>query len=248
MLDDPFAQGTAYGLKAQLDEAGFETVAEEVYPPDQTDFAAIAATVADADADLFVGGTQFEDSIGLIRAFQERCGDVVSRWDGHVAKYMGDGVVAYFGWPQAHEDDAVLASIALLADVQVATLELHDRLRSLGCPRRPLSLLADALSDVLADALELVGVTMPYPPASLVLAWARRRRFARLPEPLRTQLGPLAFVLDVELTPERRLAREDPQVIRENLDLRGFHLQFPPSIAGDPLHEDMFGKGWGTDA
>jgi branched-chain amino acid transport system substrate-binding protein len=71
VLDDPFAQGTAYGLKTQLEEAGFETVADEVYPPEQTDFAAIAAGVADSDADLFVGGTQFEDSIGLIRAFQE---------------------------------------------------------------------------------------------------------------------------------------------------------------------------------
>jgi branched-chain amino acid transport system substrate-binding protein len=71
VLDDPFAQGTAYGLKAQLEEAGFETVVDEVYPPEQTDFAAIAARVADADADLFVGGTQFEDSVGMIRAFQE---------------------------------------------------------------------------------------------------------------------------------------------------------------------------------
>jgi branched-chain amino acid transport system substrate-binding protein len=71
VLDDPFAQGTAYGLKTQLEDAGFETVADEVYPPDQTDFAAIAARVADSNAELFVGGTQFEDSVGLIRAFQE---------------------------------------------------------------------------------------------------------------------------------------------------------------------------------
>ena len=71
VLDDPFAQGTAYGLKTQLEDAGFETVADEVYPPDQTDFAAIAARVADTNAEMFVGGTQFEDSVGLIRAFQE---------------------------------------------------------------------------------------------------------------------------------------------------------------------------------
>ena len=31
---------------------------------------------------------------------------MVERWGGHVAKYMGDGVLAYFGWPQAHEDEA----------------------------------------------------------------------------------------------------------------------------------------------
>lgn len=72
---------------------------------------------------------------------------------------------------------------------------------------------------------------------------AERDDFARLPEPLRTQLGPLAFVLDVALTPERKLAREDAAVVRENLALRGFHLQFPPSMATDPMSED-----WGTDA
>ena len=72
---------------------------------------------------------------------------------------------------------------------------------------------------------------------------AEREGFARLPEPLRTRLGPLSFVLEVELTPERKLAREDPAAVRESLALRGFHLQFPPSAAEDPMQE-----GWGTDA
>ncbi|MGN6513352.1 MAG: YcgL domain-containing protein [Lysobacteraceae bacterium] len=72
---------------------------------------------------------------------------------------------------------------------------------------------------------------------------ARRDDFASVPEPLRASLGPLHHVLDVELTPGRRLAREDAATVRGNLAARGFHLQFPPSQAGDPLHED-----WGTDA
>ena len=72
---------------------------------------------------------------------------------------------------------------------------------------------------------------------------AARDDFSRLPEPLRTQLGPLQFVLDVALTPERRLARENPQEVRENLAARGFHLQFPPTPGVDPMSED-----WGTDA
>ncbi len=71
---------------------------------------------------------------------------------------------------------------------------------------------------------------------------AARDDVARLPEPLRTQLGPLQFVLEVDLAPGRRLAQQDPEVVRTNLAMRGFHLQFPPTMA-DPMTED-----WGTDA
>jgi uncharacterized protein YcgL (UPF0745 family) len=60
---------------------------------------------------------------------------------------------------------------------------------------------------------------------------AARDDFERLPGPLREQLGALSFVLDVALTPGRKLARENADVVRENLVTRGFHLQFPP-----PLH------------
>lgn len=70
-LDDPFAQGTAYGLKAKLEAAGIETVEDQVYPPGTTGFTAIAAPIADKDPDIVVGGTQFEDSVGLVRAFQD---------------------------------------------------------------------------------------------------------------------------------------------------------------------------------
>ncbi|MCD9027244.1 YcgL domain-containing protein [Luteimonas sp. BDR2-5] len=72
---------------------------------------------------------------------------------------------------------------------------------------------------------------------------AARDDFDALPEPLRTQLGPLRFVLDVALAPGRRLAREDAARVRANLDAQRFHLQMPPRAALDPLSED-----WGTDA
>ena len=71
---------------------------------------------------------------------------------------------------------------------------------------------------------------------------AVRDDFTRLPEPLRTQLGALQFVLEVALTAERKLAREDAATVRDNLATRGFHLQVPPSLAQDPMTED-----WGTD-
>ena len=70
-MDDPFAQGTAYGLRDQLEEAGVEVVVDQVYPPNATDFDAIAASIADADPDLVVGGTQYQDAVNLIIALQQ---------------------------------------------------------------------------------------------------------------------------------------------------------------------------------
>jgi class 3 adenylate cyclase len=47
-----------------------------------------------------------EDLREVVHAYQACVAAVVERFEGHVAKFMGDGVIAYFGWPRAHEDDA----------------------------------------------------------------------------------------------------------------------------------------------
>jgi len=70
-MDDPFAQGTAYGLRDKLEEAGVEILVDEVYPPNTTDFSTIAAKIAQADADLVIGGTQYQDAVNLIIALQQ---------------------------------------------------------------------------------------------------------------------------------------------------------------------------------
>jgi class 3 adenylate cyclase len=61
-----------------------------------------------------------EDLREVMRAYQAACADVVGRFEGHVAMFLGDGVLAYFGWPRAHEDDAeraVRAGLQLVQDV-----------------------------------------------------------------------------------------------------------------------------------
>ena len=69
-----------------------------------------------------------EDLRDVIGSYHKCVADTVSRHDGFVAKYMGDGVLVYFGYPQAHEDDAersVRAGLAVIEAVrQVSSLEL----------------------------------------------------------------------------------------------------------------------------
>ena len=55
----------------------------------------------------------------VIDAYQKWCADVVSRFGGFIAKYMGDGVLVYFGYPRANEDDAERAVRAGLRLVEV---------------------------------------------------------------------------------------------------------------------------------
>jgi class 3 adenylate cyclase len=57
----------------------------------------------------------------VISAYQKRVAETVLRFGGFVAKYMGDGVLVYFGYPQAHEDDAERAVRAGLELIQAVS-------------------------------------------------------------------------------------------------------------------------------
>nr|WP_245266594.1 adenylate/guanylate cyclase domain-containing protein [Bradyrhizobium sp. WSM1743] len=72
-----------------------------------------------------------EDLRDIISAYQRCVADIVRRFGGFVAKYMGDGVLVYFGYPQAHEDDAERAvRAALEAIAAVGALKLSVTLRT----------------------------------------------------------------------------------------------------------------------
>jgi class 3 adenylate cyclase/predicted ATPase len=85
-----------------------------------------------------VGSTQLagridpEEMGAVLRAYQNTVAGEIARFEGHVAKFMGDGVLAYFGWPRAHEDEAeraVRAGLAILAAVS----RLHGGDAPLAC-------------------------------------------------------------------------------------------------------------------
>jgi class 3 adenylate cyclase len=72
-----------------------------------------------------------EDLREVISAYQKCVAETVSRFGGFVAKYMGDGVLIYFGYPQAHEDDAEHAVRAGLELVTaVSSLNTHAALQT----------------------------------------------------------------------------------------------------------------------
>src|SRR5215831_9201686 len=64
----------------------------------------------------------------VVRAYQDTCAKVIARFEGHIAQYLGDGLLVYFGYPRAHEDDAQRAVRAGLGIVE-ALGQLNIRLR-----------------------------------------------------------------------------------------------------------------------
>src|SRR5262249_4349332 len=75
-----------------------------------------------------------EDLNEITRRYYSCCTDAVSQFDGLVANYIGDGVMALFGYPRAHEDAAeraIHAALTIVRSVQAAnkTRETHVRVR-----------------------------------------------------------------------------------------------------------------------
>ena len=68
-----------------------------------------------------------EDLREVVRAYQDTCAKVIARFEGHIAQYLGDGLLVYFGYPLAHEDDAQRAVRAGLGMVE-AVGQLNTRL------------------------------------------------------------------------------------------------------------------------
>jgi TOMM system kinase/cyclase fusion protein len=64
----------------------------------------------------------------VVQAYQARAGEAIARFEGHVAQYLGDGLLVYFGYPQAHEDDAeraVRAGRDILRDLRTLNTRLE---------------------------------------------------------------------------------------------------------------------------
>ncbi len=70
----------------------------------------------------------------LTRQYQQMCAQVIRECDGHIAQYHGDGLLAYFGYPAAHEDDArraVRAGLGIVAELPHLNAHLQQTLKDL---------------------------------------------------------------------------------------------------------------------
>jgi class 3 adenylate cyclase len=101
-----------------------------------------------------------EDLREVISAYQKCVAETVQRFGGFVAKYMGDGVLVYFGYPQAHEDDAeqaVRAGLALVA--AVAALKSHAPLQTRVGIATGLVVVGDLIGSGASQEQAIVGET-----------------------------------------------------------------------------------------
>src|SRR5215468_5056457 len=130
-----------------------------------------------------------EDLREVISAYQKRVAETVQRFGGFVAKYMGDGVLVYFGYPQAHEDDAeraVRAGLELMA--AVGALKTHAVLKTRVGIATGLVIVGDLIGSGEAQERGIVGETPNLAarlqgiaePNTVVIAEATRRLLGNL--------------------------------------------------------------------
>ena len=101
-----------------------------------------------------------EDLREIISSYQECVAETVRRFDGFVAKYMGDGVLVYFGYPEAHEDDperAVRAGLELVA--AVSNVKTHATLQTRVGIATGLVVIGDLIGSGASQEQAIVGKT-----------------------------------------------------------------------------------------
>src|SRR5438067_7771019 len=156
-----------------------------------------------------------EDLREIVGAYHRCVTDTVGRFGGFVAKYMGDGVLIYFGYPEAHEDDAERAARAGLAVIDaVGRLATQEPLNVRIGLATGLVVVGDLIGEGAAQERGVVGETPNLAarlqalalPNTLVIAEATRRQVGALFD--LADLGPRALAGFAELQPAWRVLGE----------------------------------------
>ncbi len=161
LLEAIAALGADTSGKAPSADTAPPSIVPSVSPEDRAERRQVTVMFSD-----LVGSTAMsarmdpEDLREVISAYQKCVAETVDRFDGFVAKYMGDGVLVYFGYPQAHEDDAeraVCAGLELVA--AVGALKTHAPLQTRVGIATGLVVVGDLIGSGASQEQAIVGET-----------------------------------------------------------------------------------------
>jgi class 3 adenylate cyclase/predicted ATPase len=190
LLDAIAALRADRGAKATANDAVAPSTAPSTSPEDRAERRQVTVMFSD-----LVGSTALsarmdpEDLREVISAYQKCVAETVQRFGGFVAKYMGDGVLVYFGYPQAHEDDAeraVRAGLALVA--AVGGLKTHAPLQIRAGIATGVVVVGDLIGSGASQEQAIVGETPNFAarlqgvaePNSVVIAESTRKLLGNL--------------------------------------------------------------------
>ena len=151
-----------------------------------------------------------EDMRDVIRAYQTACADVIARHDGFVAKFMGDGLLAYFGYPRAHEDEAeraVRAGLEIVASVGGLQTPAREALQVRIGIATGLVVVGDLIGAGAAEEQSVVGET---PNLAARLQGLARPNAVLIAEATRRQVGNLFEFIDLGPQAMKGLATPQP--------------------------------------
>jgi class 3 adenylate cyclase len=150
----------ASGKAPSVDEATTSGTSR-AYPEDRAERRQVTVMFSDLVGSTALSGRMDpEDLREVISAYQKSVAETVQRFGGFVAKYMGDGVLIYFGYPQAHEDDAeraVRSGLELV--VAVGGLKTHAPLQTRVGIATGLVVVGDLIGSGASQEQAIVGET-----------------------------------------------------------------------------------------
>jgi class 3 adenylate cyclase len=150
----------ASGKTASIDASPASST-PSLHPEDRAERRQVTVMFADLVGSTALSGCMDpEDLREVISAYQKCVAETVQRFGGFVAKYMGDGVLIYFGYPQAHEDDAeraVRAGLELVA--AIGGLKIHTALQTRVGIATGLVVVGDLIGSGASQEQAIVGET-----------------------------------------------------------------------------------------
>src|ERR1700749_3213992 len=161
LLDAIAALRPDAGVEAPSAEEATAPTATSAYPEDRAERRQVTVMFSDLVVSTALSARMDpEDLREVILAYQKAVAETVQRFGGFVAKYMGDGVLVYLGYPQAHEDDAEQAVRAGLELVRaVGGLKTHVPLQTRVGIATGLVVVGDLIGSGASQEQAIVGET-----------------------------------------------------------------------------------------